>query len=177
VTGGESWRAVPGYEGLYEVSDHGRVRSLDRVVITANGKRLPVRGRVLRPSQRPNAGRGTYRNAILSQDGQTRNFKVHVLVMSAFVGPRPPGMVVCHDNGDGTDNRLANLRYDTPAANMADARRHGTNHNLRKTHCPHGHAYDEANTRVTRSGRQCRICLRAADHSYRRRKMLGSAGV
>ena len=55
-----------------------------------------------------------------------KNFFVHRLILMTFVGPCPPGMVCCHNNGIGTDNRLCNLRWDTPAANMADRDRHGT---------------------------------------------------
>ncbi len=51
---------------------------------------------------------------------------VHVLVMTLFVGERPEGMEVCHQNGDPTDARLVNLRWDTHSGNTEDARRHGT---------------------------------------------------
>jgi hypothetical protein len=54
-----------------------------------------------------------------------RLFRVHVLVLEAFVGPRPPGMVCCHGDGDPTNNALSNLRWDTPQANHADRVKHG----------------------------------------------------
>lgn len=72
---------------------------------------------------------GGYRRVCLFvQQGKRRwqDFAVHVLMMEAFVGPRPPGHYVCHNNGDPADNRLENLRYDTPKGNSADASRHGT---------------------------------------------------
>lgn len=50
---------------------------------------------------------------------------VHRLVLEAFVGPCPPGMLCCHNDGDSANNRLGNLRWDTPAANAADTLRHG----------------------------------------------------
>lgn len=53
---------------------------------------------------------------------------VHSLVMLAFVGPLPDGWEVCHRNGVATDNRLVNLRYDTPRGNYADKVRHGKGH-------------------------------------------------
>ena len=46
----ERWRPVPGYVGCYEVSDQGRVRSVDRVITRRNGMRYRARGRVLRPA-------------------------------------------------------------------------------------------------------------------------------
>jgi hypothetical protein len=61
------------------------------------------------------------------QEGRPRIRKlVHRLVLETFVGPCPPDMQGCHNNGDFTDNRLDNLRWDTCKANMADKRRHGT---------------------------------------------------
>lgn len=56
---------------------------------------------------------------------KSKLFRVHVLVMLAFIGPRPPGLYVCHDNGDPADNRLENLKYATPKENSADRKRHG----------------------------------------------------
>jgi ketosteroid isomerase-like protein len=54
-----------------------------------------------------------------------RNFLVAVLLAETFIGPRPPGHLVCHNNGDSTDDRLENLRYDTPKGNSRDAIKHG----------------------------------------------------
>ena len=51
---------------------------------------------------------------------------IHQLVLEAFVGPRPPGLVCCHADGDRTDNRLQNLRWDSYLANSEDMLRHGT---------------------------------------------------
>ncbi|WP_341702630.1 HNH endonuclease [Ferrovibrio sp.] len=54
-------------------------------------------------------------------DGASKKKRlVHQLVIEAFVGPRPDGLEVCHGNGIKDDNRLENLRYDTPAGNRAD---------------------------------------------------------
>lgn len=105
----ETWRPVVGWPD-YEVSDHGRVRSyipfhhkpLPRVVaLGADPKGYPVArlwgGRLNRVHRR-----------------------VHRLVLEAFVGPRPRGLVTRHLNGIPTDNRLSNLRYGTYAENMAD---------------------------------------------------------
>lgn len=104
----EEWRAVPGFEGLYEVSDLGRVRR--------------VGGRVLALKR---AGRG-YRSVARSAGGVISYRYVHRTVLAAFVGPCPAGNEGCHNDGDRENNRRANLRYDTPAANQADRRKHGT---------------------------------------------------
>jgi hypothetical protein len=57
---------------------------------------------------------------------QTRQHYVHRLVLVAFVGPRPPGLVCCHNDGNPLNNRVENLRWDTYEANEADKLRHGT---------------------------------------------------
>lgn len=92
---GEEWRAVVGWEGLYEVSNHGRVRSLDRVV---NGVR--VKGRLMKPYR----DRPKYSHMIIQLSRGTGKVGaafplVHKLVLEAFVGPRPEGMVACHNKG------------------------------------------------------------------------------
>lgn len=122
----EEWRAVPGFEGLYEVSDLGRVRSLDRLcpVVSRKGKRWfrRYRGRVLSPG--PHVG--GYQTLHLHNEGRSRCTVVHIVVAEAFLGPRPPGHHVCHYDGDTQNSAAANLRYDTPKGNAADRHRHGT---------------------------------------------------
>lgn len=87
---------------------------------------------------------------------------VHRLVLETFVGPRPEGMEACHNNGDPTDNRLGNLRWDTRSENVKDAVRHGVvlgAANAAKTHCPQGHEYNGDNTYTDPQGRRrCRKC-------------------
>lgn len=150
---------VVGFEGFYEVSDLGRVRSIDRVVERGNGL-LVVKGRVLAAWPTPPMG---YRAVTLSKGGKTKKVRVHNLVLEAFVGPRPCGLMGCHDDGDLNNNLLSNLRWDTQASNVSDAVRHGTHFQKRKTHCKRGHLFDVANTYVKRGGgRQCRECIRLA---------------
>lgn len=149
----EQWRPVVGWEGLYEVSDRGSVRSLDRSVGQWYGGVRSVRGRLLSPvTNKDHCVVGLCRN------GMQTNVKVHRLVLEAFVGPAPSGLVCCHNNGDGTDNRLENLRWDTLSANSKDAVRHGANRNANKTHCPSGHEYSPSNTYTYPTGRICKAC-------------------
>lgn len=152
----EEWRAVPGYPD-YEVSDQGRVRSYRR------GK--------LRVLALPDDSRG-YKKVTLCQDHSgRRGCKVHVLVLLAFVGPRPDGAVIRHLNGVRDDNRISNLAYGTPAENTQDSLRHGTHATASKTHCKRGHEYTPENTgRVRRPSyingyqRVCLVCKRAHWH-------------
>jgi hypothetical protein len=158
---GEHWLPIPGYEGLYAVSDLGRIRSLDRVITRrTDGRTQKVKGRVLRLS-RSVKGRPI---VILSASGQSRTRPVHRLVLLAFVGPCPPGLEACHNNGDRTDNRLSNLRFDTHSANILDRQRHGTDWQRNKVRCPSGHLLAAPNlvAAVVRRGRRnCLACGRA----------------
>lgn len=147
----EQWKPVVGYEGLYEVSDIGRMKRVGRGPGAQSG-------RILSPEQSPHG----YFRVVLYRNGARRKMFVHRLVLEAFVGPCPPGMECCHGNDVPTDNRLANLRWDTKSANIRDEVRNG-NHNMsRRTHCKHGHAYTPENTGYTTDGaRTCMTCRRA----------------
>lgn len=114
----EVWRDIPGYEGVYQVSDMGRVKSLERVIMRSNGIPRLIRERMLALSPSNKQG---HLSANLSVDGVLRPRKVHSLVMLAFVGPRPAGCEIRHLNSNHTDNRLCNLSYGTKSENMIDA--------------------------------------------------------
>lgn len=145
----EAWRAVPGYEGTYEVSDLGRVRSLDR--IKRDGRRWHGRMMRLIPHERG------YLTVKLCRDNTCRMWFVHRLVLMAFVGEAPAGSEARHLDGDSSNAALANLAWGTHSENMLDQVRHGRHGNSSKTRCPYGHSYDDANTYTT-PGRQ-RVCL------------------
>jgi hypothetical protein len=114
----ERWLPVPGYEGLYDISALGRVRSLH------GGKGKGKRGGLLRATV---AGRTNYHlRVFLHKDGARATKLVHQLVMEAFVGPPPEGHEVRHGPGGALDNRLLNLCYGSRRENMADKVRDGT---------------------------------------------------
>ena len=116
----EIWKAVVGYEGFYEVSDQGRVRSLPRTVPSRGGFRVsPGRMRALVPKS------NRYLTVILSKQGAIKCCHVHQLVLGAFVGPCPAGMETLHYDGDKTNNNLINLRYGSRSENRSDGKRLG----------------------------------------------------
>lgn len=156
----EEWRPAYGWEGLYEVSNLGRVRSLERVVAyIRRGKPCEAkrRSKVLRP--RPT--KQGYIMVALYRDLDRQDVAVHRLVAEAFHGPRPEGMAICHGNDIKTDNRPENLRFDTWSENQLDRVRNGIHPNANKTHCVNGHEFTPENTYVHRGrSRHCRSCAR-----------------
>lgn len=105
----EEWRAIPAFPG-YEASNLGRIRGPKSIL-----KQVPI-------------GLYGYLQVGLkcvAPDGQSASATryVHLLVLRAFRGPRPPGHEGCHNNDINADNSLENLRWDTPAANSADRER------------------------------------------------------
>ena len=118
----EEWRPVVGYEGLYEVSDLGRLKRLARITEPTsyhpNGRRYGEQ--ILDPAR----GSG-YRTTRLYRNGDAQTVKIATLVCEAFHGPRPEGMVTCHWNDVRDDDRAANLRWGTLSDNARDAVRNG----------------------------------------------------
>ena len=113
----EKWKDIPGFEGKYQASTYGRIRSVDRYVEghSKNGKPFKRfhKGRVLSPAPT----HGGYLGVNL---GHRPHYTVHSLVALAFHGSRPKGADVRHLNGDQKDNRPTNLAYGTHAENEAD---------------------------------------------------------
>jgi hypothetical protein len=100
----ELWKPAAGLLG-YEVSDMGRVRSARGIrALGGNGK-----------------GYVMFRTT-------TRNINLSRLILKTFVGDAPAGMHACHGDGDKSNNRLTNLRWDTPKGNQADNVPNGTHH-------------------------------------------------
>jgi hypothetical protein len=152
----ERWLPIPCFEGSYDVSDLGRVRSVARVVQRRTSpQRWPERilSSPLDGDGRPCVG--------LRLNGKLYSRRVHSLVLLAFVGPRPPGMECCHRNGDRTDNRLLNLRWGTASSNSFDKVRHGTHLNTRKIKCPRKHLLKAPNLlayKLDIGRRSCKSC-------------------
>ena len=119
----ERWKPIKGYAGLYSVSDMGRVRRNEGTVqrTIANGTTFTqrVRERILKAN-------GKYPMVHLSHESKVNGYYVHELVALAFIGKRPRGLQVCHEDGNSRNPKASNLRYDTPKGNAEDRHRHGT---------------------------------------------------
>jgi len=149
---GEQWLPVIGYEGAYEVSDQGRVRSLHlgRIMKTSfdnNYERISLRGR---------GGRGA-------------RVAVHRLVLEAFAGAPPSeDHFGLHLDDDTSNNRLDNLEWGTHSENMRQSVARGRHRSSRKSRCPRGHELVGLNVRPTERCRTCRACSRARSIIRRR---------
>ena len=119
----EIWKAIPGFEGYYEVSSDGRIRSIERYIESGGLKAHVrcIRDRILKPSLS-----NGYRSVVLWKNHVQTTMRVQHAVAACFIGPRPIGMYVCHKDGNRINNHVSNLYYGTPSENTADAMRHGT---------------------------------------------------
>ena len=120
------WKAIDGYEGIYEISSFGGVRSLDRFILQLSPLGHVVRRSYPGSTLKAVADNHGYIRVSLAKPGQKAETKrVHHLVAMVFIGPRPEGYSVCHIDGDKTNNTLLNLRYGTQSENEADKLAHG----------------------------------------------------
>lgn len=153
------WADVPGYEGYYEVSDTGVVRSKDR--ITSHGHKR--KGVELKPSG------ARYAQVILCKEGKISHRGVHRLVLLAFVGePEDPQSHAMHLNNDTFDNRLENLKWGSNSENQHQSSRERRHQHSRKDCCNRGHLLEPPNLRPNTRGRECWACAKARDYARRR---------
>lgn len=119
----EIWKPISleGFEGLYEVSNIGRVRSLDREFIKCDGKLQPVKGKVLNQTH----DKDGYVKVYFSNQGNENNFSVHRLVAKTFILNPNNLPQVNHINSIRDDNRLENLEWVTAKENSEHAYEYG----------------------------------------------------
>jgi NUMOD4 motif/HNH endonuclease len=119
----EKWAVIPGFEGFYEVSDRGNVRSLYREVKYGRHGKTIYKGRELKQF----TSKHGYFCVKLSTFKGTKTYYVHHLVLSAFVGERPVTKErgeIRHLDGNKRNNNLINICYGTISENAADRARH-----------------------------------------------------
>jgi hypothetical protein len=102
----EQWKDIPGYEGLYQASNSGRIKSI-------------LRNKILKPWKNKNGNKYRLMVSLWKNKIKTK-FYVHQLILLAFVGPRVNNMEVCHNDGNSENNSIENLRWDTHQNNMQD---------------------------------------------------------
>lgn len=120
----EVWVPVEGFEGCYEISNLGRLKSMPRLRRNRYGICCPVggaNGKVIPGT----SNKSSYVWFRLYGTDKARDVSAHCLVLESFVGPCPKGMQGCHNDGNPRNNCLDNLRWDTPKNNQKDRERHG----------------------------------------------------
>lgn len=202
---GEVWKPVVGYEGLYEVSNLGRVRSIDRVISSTPDGAMTrsIRGKIMKAQMKPRKSdreRPRYMIQLSKGHGNYGSFYIAKLVAEAFIGPRPDGLEINHIDGVPSNDRATNLEYVT----KSDNQRHAWSMGLRLAYVWHGEASptakltdaDVANIRALRKcgmtfahigkryGVHSTTCLRICSGKSRklnsqiiRRKARNAAGV
>jgi hypothetical protein len=172
----EYWLPVPTWEGYYEASDYGFVRSLPRFVNARGGSRRLVPGRILKPSH---SNTGGYPMVNLSLGDRKEGRYVHDLVMRAHVGEPSEGQEVRHLDRDVRNAALRDaggvrrLVYGTHSENQWDQVRHGTHYQGSRAECDNGHELTEENTWTEYhpdgifKARRCKLCNR--DRSTKQR--------
>jgi hypothetical protein len=116
----ESWKGIPNYEGLYEVSDFGRIKSLPRSFIDKRGYRQRIRGGLLQSK-----GTTAYVTVGLCKYGEVKDVGVHRLVALVFI-PNPDNLPeVNHKDGNKRNNRVTNLEWTTKVGNVVHAHKAG----------------------------------------------------
>lgn len=175
MTDTEEWRAIPGYEGRYAVSSHGRVKSLPFWATNRWGPML--RSEKIRKQSLNNKG---YPWVELSDgQGNSRKFLVHRLVLLAFVGEPPPGKPNgLHRDDTPTHNHVGNLYWGDQSENQADSIANGTNFAVNKTTCPLGHLLVPPNLVEWQVDQDKRVCLACslAVNNHRQDAIAAAAG-
>lgn len=124
----EVWKDIQGYERFYQVSNLGRVKSLDKTTIfnykDGRTETRLVKGRILKPL----VNSSNRLQVSLSLNGKQKLFQIHVLVALAFIGSKPEGQIVRHLDDNPQNNKADNLAYGTIKDNMIDAYKNGINH-------------------------------------------------
>lgn len=118
----EEWKDIEGYEGLYQISNLGKVKSLEKKWYLPRGGWF-IRAERLKTTQSSN--RNGRNIVLLFKDSKHKNFRISVLVLEHFHSKRPIGMECCHKDGNDKNDIISNLKWGTHKENMEDMVKHG----------------------------------------------------
>lgn len=158
----ELWKEVDGFDGYYEVSDKGRVKSLDRVIKHSNGVCHNVKGRMLKP-----IFFGNYHGVQMCNHGKLKKKYIHRLVAETFVENTHNKKTVNHKDGNKFNNSAENLEWATQKENNRHAVETGLNKTMGSDNHMCKHSYDVV----------LRIRLLKESGEYTQRKIASMTGV
>lgn len=118
----EIWKDIPGFEGMYRVSNLGRIQSIGRVHVWKNSRGTRVERKLAGVIMDPQPSKAGYCYVLLSNMETRKRHSIHGLVASSFIGACPPGHNINHKDGDKSNNHAANLEYRTFKENIHHAR-------------------------------------------------------
>lgn len=113
----EVWKDIKGYEGIYQVSNLGNLKSLTRIIYDKNGVNKTIKGKPLKASTTLYG----YKTVVFRNGKNKENFRVHRLVAKAFIKNEKDKPYVNHLDGDKTNNKVTNLEWCTNSENMKHA--------------------------------------------------------
>ena len=122
----EIWKDIPGYEGYYQASNMGRIKSIEREIVYSNGVKKTIKEKILK-----NTFDGHYMKVILSKNGLKKQIRVHRLVLLTFER-RNKDTMINHIDGNKLNNKLDNLEW----SNAKDNTLHAFENNLIRTGTP-----------------------------------------
>ena len=132
----EKWRPIKEYEGRYEVSNFGRIKSVERIIVYPSGKKQPHKEKIMSIIPRKALrGRTSYYCIRLCKSGKYKGFLVHRLVAEAFI-PNPENKPeINHIDGNGLNNQINNLEWATSSENKRHCIKNLGNHQLSPVVC------------------------------------------
>jgi len=145
----EKWRDIPDYEGYYQVSSRGRIKSVDRVVSLRHKHNRIVKGRIIPQSHHNSLI--PYFQVTLHKQGKQETRLVHQIVALVWLGAVPANCEVRHGPNGYTDNSISNLSYGTRSENEKDKERDGTGWHTRVRRSD-GIEFDSINEAAEKTG-------------------------
>jgi hypothetical protein len=132
----EEWRDLVGYEGLYLISNNGKLKSLDKVIPYIDGRMKHMKGKMLKQCRAKTPGRSEddtgYLQSRLTKNGKSKAWNVHILVARTFI-PNPENKpIVNHKDGNKLNNYISNLEWATYSENN----QHAYDNNLKSDNTP-----------------------------------------